>query len=335
MQSSNEYIQVPRFKINLDDNPEDRWDHIINIYKTKFDGIMKVMDNLLQGINGTALSWLTWMYSDKVFYINELRGISEKAGIELEKLIILQLCYELFACCTSVIINENDKIIHYRTMDWEMPELKELTIELDFIKNGKHLFRATSWAGYVGVMTCIKPNVCTIALNYRRIGDSVLTNLNKSVTGSWPVGFLIRHLMETENSYDKIKDYLSHSALISPCYLTIGGVRTGEGVVLCRTRDSVDKIQTLGKTNHNFLVQTNIDYDYETNKSVANIMYSQQRIRLVKNIMKDYDKTNDLKTIIQRFNIWPIINETTVYVTIMCCNDNRMYSYTCYPQNLF
>ena len=34
-----------------------------------------------------------------------------------------------------------------------MPELKKLTIEVDFINNGNVLYTATTWAGYVGVLT--------------------------------------------------------------------------------------------------------------------------------------------------------------------------------------
>lgn len=43
------YISVPRFVVNLDDKPENRWNQIINAYKTKFDGVMNVMDKLLDG----------------------------------------------------------------------------------------------------------------------------------------------------------------------------------------------------------------------------------------------------------------------------------------------
>lgn len=329
LKQSIEYRSIPRFTVNLDEKPENRWNDVINEYKTKFNDVLNVMDRLLQGFTRTALTWLTWFYSEQVFYIDELKAISAKSGIELEKLIILQLCYELFACCTSILINEGEKIIHYRTMDWEMPALKDLTINVDFVKNDKHIFSATTWAGYVGVMTGIKPDVCTLALNYRRSADSgsILTNLNKSINGAWPVGFLMRHLLETEISYDKIKNYLSNSSLIAPCYLTVGGVKSGEGVILCRTRDKTDKIQVLGNNDHDFIVQTNIDYDKEYDNTVPNIMYSQQRIQSVKNIMQDYGETNNVKFIIQRFSIWPIINETTIYATVMCCKQNKMYSY--------
>jgi len=320
---------IPKFKIDLDEAPENRWNAVVKAYKNKFDGVMNVMDKLLEGFMGTILSWVTWYNSDRVFYIEELKAISEKSGVALERLIILQLCYELFACCTSVLINENDKIIHYRTMDWEMPELKDLTIDVDFVRKGHIIFSATTWAGYVGVMTATKPDVCTVALNYRRLGDGVLTNYTKSVNGSWPVGFLIRHLLETENDYNKIKGYLSHSPLISPCYLTIGGSKAGQGVVLSRTRESVDKIQNLGQADKDFLVQTNIDHDREIDPTVSNIMYSTQRIDNVKKIMKKYVKTFDLNNVINTFNVWPIINESTIYVTVMCCADDRMCSYIC------
>jgi len=46
-------------------------------------------------------------------------------------------------------------------MDWGMDYLKALTIELDFQKSGKTVFLATSWPGYVGVLTGEKTRVFT------------------------------------------------------------------------------------------------------------------------------------------------------------------------------
>src|SRR5579872_6582457 len=110
------YTSVPKFIVDLDLKPEKRWNHIIDVYKTKFDIVMNVLDNMLSnfGFTGIILKWLIWFYSDKVFYIDELKAISKRSGVQLEKLIIMQLCYELFACCTSVLVNEGDNILHYR-----------------------------------------------------------------------------------------------------------------------------------------------------------------------------------------------------------------------------
>lgn len=328
-QSYVKYTLVPKFTVNLDLKPEKRWNDIIDTYKTKFESVMIILDDMINnfGFAGIILKWLTWFYSEKVFYIEELRAISKRSRVKLEKLIIMQLCYELFACCTSILINEGDNILHYRTMDWEIPELKDLTIEVDFTKDGKKIFSATTWAGYVGVMTGIKPDICTIALNYRRTGESILTNYNKSINGSWPVGFLIRHLFETENNCDKIKGSLINSSLISPCYLTIGGAKSGDGIILCRTRDKTDKMQIIGSNDHDFIVQTNIDHTKEFDNTCENIMYSQERIGIIKSIMEEYRTVNKTEKLVQQFNEWPIINNTTIYVTTMCCSTGQIYSY--------
>lgn len=38
-------------------------------------------------------------------------------------------------------------------MDWGMEFLKPLTIEVDFVKGGRSQYVATTWVGYVGVLT--------------------------------------------------------------------------------------------------------------------------------------------------------------------------------------
>jgi len=47
---------------------------------------------------------------------------------------MMQLVYEASAYCTSIIAenSENNKPIHIRTMEWELPFLKPLTIDVVF-----------------------------------------------------------------------------------------------------------------------------------------------------------------------------------------------------------
>lgn len=321
------YRDVPRFSVDLDADPSTRWNAIIDVYKYRCKRVLDIVE--LTGISGTVLSWIVNYYSTNVYYIEELKGISKRAEIPLDKLILMQLCYEMYSCCTSVIINTVDDTVHYRTMDWQMEGLNDLTIIVDFVKNGEILFSATSWAGYVGVMTGVKPGICTVALNFRRLGDGILTNLRKSVSGSWPVGFLIRHLMETEQSFEKIETFLKNSELISPCYLTISGPGIGKGSIISRTRSSTDKYKKLTQNENDFIVQTNIDFDKEKDLSVPNIVYSKQRIMKVNELMNNklIDGKNLDKQLISRFDVWPIINETTIYVTTMRSSDGRMTAY--------
>jgi hypothetical protein len=76
----------------------------------------------------------------------------------LGQLVLLQLVYEASAACTSIVVpqdpTQGDSIPqHIRTMDWGMEFLRPLTIEVEFTKGGRTLYVATTWVGYVGVLT--------------------------------------------------------------------------------------------------------------------------------------------------------------------------------------
>jgi len=323
-----EFKKVPRFTVNLNETAEIRWNEIIATYFFRLKKVLSLIDEIISNtFTRTILRLLVTYYANNVFYIEELRAISKRANIPVDKLIIMQLCYEMFAACTSIIINEDTETVHYRTMDWEMRDLADLTIMIDFVKDDEKLFTATSWAGYVGVMTGVKQNVCSIALNYRRTNDRIIENFRQSVSGAWPIGFLIRHLLETETSYDRIESCLKNSRVISPCYVTISGPKLGQGSIISRTRSGTDKYKKLSMINHDYLVQTNIDYDRSTDPTVPNIVHSIERIQKVNEIMKKYKGINNSKDLIQIFNEWPIINETTIYITTMRASTGSIHSY--------
>jgi hypothetical protein len=107
------------------------------------------------------------------------------AGLPLGQLVLLQLVYEASAACTSIIVPQDPAKVscpiaphprldstlivhvrvcvcsrgqasapqHIRTMDWGMEFLRPLTIEVDFVKGGRTQYLATTWVGYVGVLT--------------------------------------------------------------------------------------------------------------------------------------------------------------------------------------
>jgi hypothetical protein len=330
--------ETVRYIVNLNDPPEKRWTHIVEKYKNECKKIFTFLDGEIGGTVKWMAVKLAELYAGKVFYIQELYSIAKILEISIGELILMQLCYEMYACCTSVVINCGKNTVHYRTMDWDMPDLCAVTIGVDFVRDGKVVFSGTTWAGYVGMMTAVKPNVCAVSLNYRRtaqnsqiIKDNVMTNVRHSINGSWPVGFLIRHLMETENQYDKIVQYMENSKLIAPCYLTISGAgsgSSGQGVVISRTRESVDKKNILGHNRGSYIVQTNIDYDM-THLDVPNILYSKERIIAVDQLMRRYPDQgfDDIRKLFLFFGKKPIINEETIYVTIMKSNTGEIHSY--------
>jgi hypothetical protein len=49
-------------------------------------------------------------------------------------------------------------------MDWEMMVLQQMTIEIEFRRNNKPVFLATSWPGYIGVLTGMRLAVCALRM---------------------------------------------------------------------------------------------------------------------------------------------------------------------------
>merc|ERR1712137_235126 len=110
-------------------------------------------------------------------------------------------------------------------MDWELPDLKALTIEIEFCRGEQTLFVCTTWPGYVGVLTGMRPGAYSCSVNFRVTGSNYLVNLRNAVTYCWPIGFLLRAVLEEDVDYATAVRSLAASELISPVYFTCCGVR--------------------------------------------------------------------------------------------------------------
>ena len=164
--------------VNLDQPPGERWSHIVQAYVEVLPNVINLIDTILG--EGIVASIANAVFSGLnrigvVYYHQELEGIAKVSGIPVGKVALLQIAYEVFAACTSIVVDmdmtQNDgesghstvTPFHIRTMDWEMEMLDQLTIEVDFVKNGNVVYTGTSWAGYVGLLVsllCV--NLCTL-----------------------------------------------------------------------------------------------------------------------------------------------------------------------------
>jgi len=307
----NNVYKVKRHTLNLDDSPSIRWNNIIDEYKDYFPLILAEIDTILDSLGTITKNVVlgtvsTYEKINMLMYREELKSISDRASISLSKLILMQLCYEMFSACTSTGFKFNGKNVHYRTMDWDMPNLKHTTIEVEFKKHGKTLFIAPTFVGYVGVFTGVAENLYSVALNYRRSKGTLLGNVMKALSMVWPVGYLLRHSLEQGYNINQLIKIMSETELISPCYITIVSPKNDTTVLVRDPKSLVEK-----RTNNECLIQTNND-----SVSNYNILYSNERIEAAKNIISNL-KCNSYYDILKAFFIFPIINEETVYVSIM------------------
>lgn len=248
---------VPRHVINLDAPPAERWKHIVAQYTEHMPAIRNFIQEILgsqfaESAVGSLLGLLSRV--GHVYFGEELRGIAAASGLSLGCVTLLQIAYEVFAACTSVVAHANGNAeeqstwpLHIRTMDWSMDVLENVTIEVDYVTGDRTLlYKATTWAGYVGILTGMKPGAFSVSINYRRTeaGDrsmvkEVARNLIRGlVSRHWPVSFLVRVVLEQAADYHTACGNLEHSALMAPTYITVCGTQPGEGVAIARDRDS-------------------------------------------------------------------------------------------------
>lgn len=303
------------YQFNLDLPQSERWVDILNDHLDQFPRISKEIDQLLNNIGYNSIYAMivnAGIYSCKnsMMYYDELVSISDITKISIDKLLIMQLIYELSSACTTVITE--DKIM-YRTMDWPMLFLKELTIELEIIKNGKLLCKATTWVGYVGLFTAMNYyyNYC-LAINYRRTQDislmSFISNAISALGMKWPIGYFVREVFCDNISYHDAKERLKTGTLISPTYISL--CSSEECCVLTRDAGSLYNERTTLP-----LIQTNVDFD----KTIPNILYSNERRAICQKVL-----TND--NIAKGLSIFPIINEETIYCNVIDPTQGTYYT---------
>ena len=238
---------VPRYIINLDAPPRDRWSQVVAAHSDHFPAALEVVKDILGSgaVKGLVESFFAMLArSGHVSFGEELQGIADTAKVPLGSIVLLQIAYELFAACTSIVAQSDTYPVHIRTMDWSMEALKPLTCEVEMVRRGRVVCVATTWAGYVGILTGLRPGAFSVSVNYRctakeeMVKEILLQNLlmRGLLRRHWPVSFLLRQVLESCSSFSKAVAALEHTQLMAPVYFTVCGAAPGQGLVLARDR---------------------------------------------------------------------------------------------------
>jgi len=322
----------PRKRINLDLPKQERWIKIFEEYREELIKIKKpvidMIDDFLRsdisknfGKNVLFKTINSYKMINKIMHLEELEQISKISTIDFEYILILQFIYEASSCCTSVITKVNDSMTMYRTMDWPFDFLKNLTIDVDFMKDNKIIFSATTWVGYVGLLTVSVPNNFSLAINYRMTKEitvmEIIKNAFSAIKMNWPIGYLIREIVEKQMNYNDAINSLCKIKLISPCYIIIC-TNNKTPKVINRCSDSFEIYR------NNFIVQTNCDQL----KTEPDILYSVKRRTMIENIIAENNNNfRSIEDMVIKFNKYPVINDETIYYSIMSDNNMSHISY--------
>ncbi len=82
-------------------------------------------------------------------------------------------------------------------MDWNLPEnLRNLTVQADFLKNGTIVFTADVTTGFVGIVTGVNKCGFSLSINERELGgELIVDSFNALLRHAWSPTHLLRKVM--------------------------------------------------------------------------------------------------------------------------------------------
>uniref|UniRef100_A0A8C1U677 Acid ceramidase n=1 Tax=Cyprinus carpio TaxID=7962 RepID=A0A8C1U677_CYPCA len=279
------YGNVTWYTVNLDLPPSERWTQVIKDKNTELITMVRTIKDMAKGFfNGKLVNLVDEELPLIVDTLpqpfnEEIKGIAAVSGIPLGEITLFNIFYEVFTVCTSVVAEDfNGNIYHARNLDfglfmgwdrhnktWTLTEkLKPLVVNVNFQRGNKTVFKSTNFAGYVGILTGIRPGEFSLTVNERFSVDGGYVGILEWILGwrdgMW-MGFLTRKVLENATSYEDAKNQLSQTELLAPAYFILGGNGTGQGCVITRTRINTLDIWELDmKLGRWYVLETNYDH---------------------------------------------------------------------------
>ncbi|XP_014641771.1 PREDICTED: acid ceramidase isoform X1 [Ceratotherium simum simum] len=313
---------VPWYTINLDLPPYKRWHElmadkapalkvIVNSVKNMVNAfvpsgkIIQIVDQKLPGLLGNFPGP----------FEEEMKGIAAVTDIPLGHL--LHGRNMDFGIFLGWNINNHSWVI--------TEELKPLTVNLDFRRNNKTVFKSSSFAGYVGMLTGFKPGLFSLTLNERFSTNGgyigVLEWLLGKKDAMW-IGFIIRSVLENSTSYEEAKNILTKTKILAPAYFILGGNKSGEGCVITRDRkQALDVYELNPKQGRWYVVQTN--YDRWKNPFFLDDRRTPTKMCLNRTTQKNIS----FATIYDVLSTKPVLNKLTVYTALMDVTKGQFETY--------
>lgn len=337
---------VKTYTINLQQSYEDRWRSIVKDHKEYLLQLKNYIDvtiyNLFLSIyiTNANIKWFiiffcklaTWTLSWFIEcpHWKEIKTLSRLMDIDFYYLLWMQYFYEFNACGgTTIVLEKNSNVYVFSTMDWDLDLLKYITIEIEVYQGAKHLYSATTWIGYTGILRGIKQiqneNIALL-VNYRGFTTPSFYQLVDLIfyQYSWSTSVLLRDILEKETNYEKIAKRVMLSTVFSPTYIVMASNHISHCCNVIREPKSYI-LQVPCSFNNNykpFLVITS-NYDNDKNNDQNNECYRQcyrQCVDTCSMLIKGGTfnlSLNELADIFLRGNV---LNYTTIYALVVNLN---------------
>ncbi|XP_029115380.1 N-acylethanolamine-hydrolyzing acid amidase-like [Scleropages formosus] len=308
----------PLVNVSLDDPPGQRWAPLVKVFDVEMlmRTATRVIDLLIPAWVHRAVAPVAEALEDYIPqpYAGEILGMASFFGSNISDIVLLNFAYEITAFCTSVVAQDSSgRLFHGRNLDYPAAELlRNVTVDVLFLRKGEVAYRGTTFAGYVGLWTGQSAQKFTVSANKRAKGYWWENLISAVLLKSSPDSWLIREtLAEAKDFQDAVKR-LSTVPIICDVYYIVAGVRPGEGVVVTRDRLGSADIWPLNPARGEwFRVETN--YDHWTPPPHSD----DRRTPTMKALNATGQEHINLETLYKVLSAAPTCNGITIYTTTM------------------
>jgi len=262
-------------------------------------------------------------------YRAEINYFAECTDVPLNGLIFINLLYDIFAACTSIVAQDtNGTILHGRNFDAHMPALRNMSFIAHYTNDdGDVLYDGTAQIGYVGLWTGYKLNAFTLTGDARDQG-SILTNIEAIHDDYWPVRWLIRDVIANQETFGEALQRLQTEKMMAPAYYILGGLYFPEGAVITRNQMNSIKPLMLNESSLDwFVVETN--YDWWTEPPVSD----DRRDAAISYMNAHGQSQIDTSNLYNVLSTPPVLNNQTIVTVIMSASNTSLFRNMIRPQN--
>jgi hypothetical protein len=273
---------LPTTDIDLAAPPEERWKGAVDpiadevhaafeLLEAFFDEGMDVLAehyNFPKGLRSlfklgasTMMKSGAWVFEQaaRIFgleYAAELKGFAREAGLPYNRLLVANLIYDLTvgwseaaptACSSFSCPSADGTPLLGRNLDWSLPPGIGRHTAVTRFYHGSDCYISIGVAGYLGVVTAMRPGYWALNLNQASPGKK---RFNLS---GYPVGQYLRQNCDKSRSFRYLVRNLKSYQTVQPYFAHIVGVRPGEHVVL----EGLGDHYNARRPEENLLIQTN------------------------------------------------------------------------------
>lgn len=170
---------IPIYRIDLSLPPSQRYKAISIDFAPQMRRITPLFDQVIASLIQSIILQRVVKFLARLFLrrlssseeTEELRGIAKASGVDLYILVAFNVLLDSLLGCTSggAVTRPNrsrhsvgdERMMHFRTLDWGMDELRNVLVVLEFVNTtsdepDKVLGRSITYAGFVGVLTGVR-----------------------------------------------------------------------------------------------------------------------------------------------------------------------------------